>query len=141
MTYSSLEHQKIKAKLLQKKKNSSDFALKDAYALLAKAAGHASWKEMKDVLILGDLLNPRKWSAITKSWFSSREDALSHLKPDEFLLPYHREFFICKSEHIEALGIDPFADPDVRLTGHDWSAPQDLDAFKRLIDKIKSQKT
>lgn len=139
MSNSSIDSFKIKAKLLQKakKKAGVEFPLKDAFAVIAKTAGYSSWKEMKDDYELADLLNPPRWSSMWKIWFSNREEALSHLDiQSHYLIPYRSQFFICDIYYLNALGIE-WDDQDLRLVGRDWSAPQDMLAWKRLLQKIK----
>jgi hypothetical protein len=138
--HSSIDSLKIKAKLLQKakRKSQADFALKDAYAILSKAAGFESWKEMKDSYYKADLLNPPFWSAQWKNWFNTKEEALLHFdKNKNFLLPYRRQFFICDKDYIEALGVS-INDSDLKKIGFDWSAPQDQEAMTRVFEKIKN---
>jgi hypothetical protein len=140
MPTSSIDSLKIKAKLLQKskKKKNADFSLKEAYLLIAKTAGYSSWKEMKDTFELADVLNPPRWSALWKIWFSSREEALSHMVSGSYLLPYRSQFFICDANYLNALGIS-IDDRDLLKVGNDWSNPNDKEAWKRLLTKIKSQ--
>ncbi|EQC44553.1 hypothetical protein M899_2453 [Bacteriovorax sp. BSW11_IV] len=140
MNNSSLASIKIKAKLLQKKKNSPNYALKDAYASIAKAAGYSNWKEMKDMIVISDLLNPPRWSAIWKAWFSSKTDAIKHLKEDHFLLPYRKHFFICTTDYINALGINS-NDPDLIKIGNDWTSPKDQEAFERILKRIENRES
>ena len=140
MSHSSIESLKIKAKLLQKakKKSGTDFTLKESYALLAKNAGYGSWKEMKSDYELADLLNPPRWSALWKVWFSSKEEARLHLESN-YLLPYRNQYFICDSNYLNALGLST-DDPDLLQVGHDWSSPKDKDAWARLRARIKHPK-
>lgn len=141
MSYSSIESLKIKAKLLQKakKKVGIQFPLKDALATLAKTAGYASWKEMKDDYELADLLNPPRWSALWKVWFSNKEEALKHLTPESYLLPYRSQYFICDLNYLSALGISA-DDSDLLKVGKDWSAPLDKEGWKRLKEKLINNK-
>lgn len=142
MSRSSIESLKIKAKLLQKAKMKAgkEFALKDAYALLAKAASFSSWKEMKDSYELSDIFNPPHWSGQWKIWFATRNEALECLKNHAgFLLPYRDQFFICDKDYLNALGVSA-DDEDVRKIGRDWTRPLDEEAFLRLIEKIKRKK-
>lgn len=138
MNNSSIQSLKIKAKLLQKKKRlrEPDYALKDAYQLLAQTAGYQSWKEMKDATLLADILNPPRWSAIWKTWFSNYEEALALLGAKQFLLPYKKQYFICDGNYLAALGIQ-VNDPLVSLIGNNWVQPKNQAAFNRLIEKIK----
>jgi hypothetical protein len=140
MSHSSLQSLKIKAKLLQKakKKSGKEFALKDAFSLLAKTANYNSWKEMKDSYEESDIFNPPKWCAQWKTWFSSREEALQHMKNEDYLIAYRKQFFICDSDYILALGIES-SDSDLSLVGHDWTAPKDKKAWENLVEKIKRQ--
>ncbi|WP_408098014.1 hypothetical protein ACJVC5_03565 [Peredibacter sp. HCB2-198] len=139
MSGSSIDSLKIKAKLLQKakRKQGQEIALKDAYGIIAKTAGYSSWKEMKDEYEAADVLNPPRWSAQWKTWYSSKEEALKHLRGEAYLIPYHKECFICDSNYISALGILP-DDPDLLKVGSDWSSPKDLKAWARLLQKIKA---
>jgi len=61
---------------------------------------------------------------------------LSRASLDErggFLFPYRRQYFICESEGIRALGLDP-EDPDWERIGRDWVQPGDREAWARLRD-------
>lgn len=136
MSLSSLESLKIKAKLLQKKKNDPNFKLKQSYEIIARTSGYSSWKEMKDSIELGDLLNPPKWSAIWKNWVSTKKEALDQLEKNQFILPFRNNYFICTIDYINALGIKS-DDPDLILVGQDWSEPRDKSAYLRIINNIK----
>jgi hypothetical protein len=141
MSNSSIESLKIKAKLLQKakKKKQESFSLKEAFSLIAKVAGYSSWKRMKDAYELADILNPPRWSALWKIWFSSKEEALKHMTAEtNYLIPYRDQFFICDINYLNALGILE-DDQDLLKVGNDWSAPKDKAAWNRLIDRIKSK--
>lgn len=137
MSSNSIESLKIKAKILQKKKRAAgeDYQLKDAYHTIAKTAGFASWKEMKDSFIISDKLNPPKWGAIWKIWFANYDEAKSVLKEDQFLLPYRNQFFICTQDYINALGIQA-DDQDLQLIGRDWARPKDKKAYERILQKL-----
>jgi hypothetical protein len=139
MSHSSVDSLKIKATLLQKakKKKAAAFSLKEAYLIIAKTAGYSSWKDMKDAYDLADLLNPPRWSALWKVWFGSKEEAIKHLTPETFLLPYRNHFFICDADYLSALSI-PSDDVDLLKVGNDWSEPKDKEAWGRLIKKIKN---
>ena len=139
MSNSSIDSLKIKAKLLQKakRKKNPTFALKEAFSLIAKTAGYSSWKEMKETYVMADILNPPRWSAIWKTWFSSKNEAVKHLNTNEnYLIPYRDQFFICGVDYLNALGIS-VDDPDLLLVGHDWSEPRDKEAWNRLLKKIQ----
>jgi len=68
-------------------------------------------------------------------WFSSYEAARSSLESDGgFLLPYEKHFFVCESDVISAMGLEP-DDPDWEKIGRDCVSPADAAAFQRLFDK------
>ena len=68
-------------------------------------------------------------------WFSNYDDARSSLEADGgFLLPYRHHFFVCESEAIRAMGLQP-DDPDWELTGNDCVRPSDEQAYQRLRAK------
>jgi hypothetical protein len=138
MLKSSVSSIKIKAKFLQKAKMKTDscFALKDAFAVISKAAGYASWKEMKDSYDESDIFNPPKWSAQWKIWFASIEDARNNLKPENYLVPYRNQFFICDIDYLKSLGIE-LDDPNLKKIGNDWSIPKDLHSWEALKRKIQ----
>lgn len=140
MSNSSIDSLKIKAKLLQKakKKKNSEFTLKEAYLLIAKTAGYSSWKEMKDDYELADVLNPPRWSALWKAWFSSKKEAIKHMTVGSYLLPYRNQFFICDANYLKALDVSP-DDTDLLKVGNDWSDPKDKVAWDSLVKKIKNK--
>jgi hypothetical protein len=142
MLKSSISSVKIKAKLLQKAKlkNDKKFALKDALVIISKAAGYSSWKDMKDSYNESDIFNPPNWSAQWKIWFATIEEARHNLKPELYLIPFQKQFFICDIDYLKALGIDSI-DSDLIKIGNDWSAPLDLKSWERLKLKIKSHHT
>jgi hypothetical protein len=68
-------------------------------------------------------------------WFSSYEAARRSLESEGgFLLPYEKHFFVCESEVITAMGLEP-DDPDWEKIGRDCVKPMDADAYQRLLDK------
>ena len=68
-------------------------------------------------------------------WFSSYEAARRSLESDGgFLLPYEKHFFVCESDVIAAMGLEP-DDPDWEKIGRDCVEPTDADAYQRLLDK------
>lgn len=139
MLKSSISSVKIKAKLLQKAKMKTDksFALKDALAIISKAAGYASWKEMKDSYDESDIFNPPNWSAQWKTWYASKEEALKYLQHQNYLIPYQKQFFICDINYLKALGIQE-NDQDLDKVGNDWTAPLDLESWEKVKTKIKT---
>lgn len=132
-----LEALKTKAKLLQKAKRGTGklIQLKEAYALIAKAAGYSSWQDMKATLDSNDKFCPKGHSAIWKAWFASYEEALLHLKENQFLVPYMKDFFICNADYIQFLGLE-LNDSDLLKAGTNWVKPKDMQAFERLSKKI-----
>ena len=138
MSLSSLESLKIKAKLLQKskKKKGIEIQLKDAFQIIAKAAGFESWRELSSNFEETDFFNPSHWSAQWKVWYGNLDEARAHLEEDKFLLPYHKQFFICDIYYIEALGISE-DDSDLKLIGHDWTRPQNKAAWSRVVARIR----
>lgn len=142
MSLSRLNSLKVKAKLLQKSKKRAGkpIALKEAFALLASQAGYASWREMKEVVEAHELLRPKHASAIWSVWYSSKEEATKHLEENGgYLLPFQKQFFICDDDYILNLGI-ALDDPDLAKVGHDFSDPNDFDAWQRLLEKIAEKK-
>jgi len=68
-------------------------------------------------------------------WFSNYAEARRSLDSDGgFLLPYRHHFFVCETDVIQALGLDP-NDPDWEKVGRDCAKPVDGEAYQRLIDK------
>ena len=68
-------------------------------------------------------------------WFSNYEEARKSLEGQGgFLLPYQQHFFVCESDVIEAMGLEP-DDPDWERIGRDCARPGDLEAFQRLYHK------
>lgn len=140
MPSTRLESLKIKAKLLQKAKrrNGKPFALKDAFALIAEAAGFSSWRDMKNTLDVHELLRPPHASALWSVWYGSYEEAKKHLQEQDeggFLLPYQKQFFICDTNYIANLGIE-LDDSDLQKVGANWVEPKNAAAWQRLLAKI-----
>lgn len=68
-------------------------------------------------------------------WFSTYEAARRSLEGEGgFLLPYEKHFFVCESDVIAAMGLEP-DDPDWEKIGRDCVEPTDADAYQRLLDK------
>jgi hypothetical protein len=140
MSKNRLESLKIKAKMLQKakKKSGKPILLKDAFAMIAKAAGFGSWQDLKSNLEANEALCPRGYSAYWKAWYASYEEAVSHLVDARYLLPYQKDFFICDENYIKFLGIE-ISDPDLKSVGSNWVKPLDMKAYDRLVSKIKNR--
>jgi hypothetical protein len=138
MPSSRLDSLKIKAKLLQKAKQRAGqpIALKDAYAILAKAAGYPSWRDMKATLEEHEALRPPKASALWNVWYASYDEAKRHvLEHGGFLLPYQKQFFVCDEHYVQSLGLE-LDDPDLEKVGADWVEPEDPAAWGRLKAKL-----
>ena len=137
MTASRIQSLKNKAKLLQKakKKAGKPIRLKTSLAIIAKASGFDSWRDLKAKLGETELFSPRS-SAIWNTWYASYEEARKHLASHGgFLLPYEKQFFICDIHYIERLGIER-DDADLAKVGADWTKPQDNSAWRHLLKKI-----
>lgn len=68
-------------------------------------------------------------------WFADYHAARAALDSEGgFLLPYRNHYFVCKSEVVAALGMDP-DDLDWDKIGRDCARPNDADAFQRLAEK------
>lgn len=133
-----IESLKIKAKLLQKAKQRSGakFALKDAYEIIARAAGYASWREMKADVDEHEVLRPKRASALWNVWYASYDEGKAHVKKHGgFLLPYQKQFFVCDDDYVKSLGL-ALNDADLKAVGHDWVKPKDRAAWNRLLGKI-----
>ena len=136
MSQSSVDSLKIKAKLLQKAKKSKGetIALKDAFEIIAKSADYESWKKMKDSYEFADLVNPPRWSAQWKKWFSTKEEALRFQKEGEYILPYRRQFFVCDEDYLKGLKINPNA-PKFSSLGSDWTSIEAVEIIQRWLRK------
>ncbi len=68
-------------------------------------------------------------------WFSNYEDARKSLESEGgFLLPYKRQFFVCDSEAIRTMGLEP-DDADWEKIGWNCVQPTDMQAYQRLSEK------
>jgi hypothetical protein len=129
---------KIKAKLLQKAKKRAglEFALKDAFELLARSAGYPGWREYKEALERHEALRPPS-SAMWHVWYGSYDEAKAHLDQHSgYLVPFEKHFFIADEHYLTALGLDP-ADPDIGAVGRDWANPADNRAWQAVLKKLK----
>ena len=102
---------------------------KHALTVIAIENGFKSWVDLKSQIYLftGGFLN---------KWFVNYIDAKSHRESDGgYLLPYKNQFFICDSDYINHIGLDP-KDPDWSLIGWDWVKPNDQIAWSRLNKKL-----
>jgi hypothetical protein len=68
-------------------------------------------------------------------WFSTYDEARqARESKGGFLLPYKSHFFVCESEVIRAMGLEP-DDPDWEKIEWDCARPVDVQAFRRLCEK------
>lgn len=76
-----------------------------------------------------------KMDVFLNRWFTTYENARESLESDGgFLLPYKHQFFVCESEAIRVLGLNP-DDPDWKKIGRDAARPADAAAFQRLREQ------
>jgi hypothetical protein len=139
MTATRVESLRIKAKLLQKAKRRAGkpCALKEAFAIIARHAGYPSWQQMKATIEADEVLRPPHAAAQTNVWFGTYAEGKAHLGSEVgFLLPYQRQFFVCDSDYLATLGLQP-DDPDLIAVGNDWVVPADAAAWKRLVGKLR----
>jgi hypothetical protein len=118
--------------------------LKHALAVVAEEHGHDSWTALKAAADSrpvsaapddGPPMYERGLGGLLNRWFASYSEARASLADHGgYLLPYRTQFFVCESEGVRALGIDP-DDPDWERIGRDWVRPGDLDAWRRLRDR------
>lgn len=142
MPASRIESLRIKAKLLQKAKlrAGKPFALKDAFALIAKTSGFSSWQAMKATLEGHEALRPAHASALWSVWYNSYDEGKAHLRAHGgFLLPYQNQCFVCDADYIVNLGLR-LDDPDLARVGPDWVAPVDQGAWHALLGKISQKR-
>jgi hypothetical protein len=133
------EKLKAKAKLLQKSKRRAGVSirLKDAFRILARAAGFSTWRDLRDAVDATGGFCPPGGSAFGKNWFASYAEARAFREANGgFLLPYRKQFFVCGEEYVNFLGI-PAGDPDLARVGPNWAEPADLAAWKRLLRRIE----
>ena len=143
MPATRIQSLKIKAKLLQKakKRAGKPVQLKTALAIVAKASGFKSWRELTRTLeTSGNFSFPRS-TAHWNTWYASYEKARKHLDAyGGYLLPHEKHFFICDAHYIENLGIKS-TDTDLKKVGNDWTSPRNAESWERLLKKINRGKT
>ena len=68
-------------------------------------------------------------------WYSRYTDAQKAREHHGgFLLPFKNHFYVCETDVIQALGLDP-DDPDWEKIGWDAAQPAEEEAFERLREK------
>ena len=121
--------------------------LKHALAVIAEEHGHASWTAFKAAVDSrvatstpddGPPMYERGLGGLLNRWFASYSEARASLADHGgYLLPYGEQFFVCESEGVRILGLDP-DDPDWERIGRDWVRPQDADAWRRLCHRRRA---
>lgn len=114
--------------------------LKHALAAIAREAGHDNWAALKRTVEgpdfsevfaapgLGDTLN---------AWFSTYEEAKSHLAAaGGVLLPYRHQFFVTSKAILGRLGFEP-DHPDWRDIAYDFVRPASAEAHARLCAALR----
>lgn len=121
-----------------KAKAGKPILLKDALETVAKLAGFANWRELKENDDENQILARHLGSSVWNVWYASYEEALRDLNQREgrFLLPYQKQFFICDIHYINRLNID-VDDADLKLVGNNWVEPKDAAAWERLRGKMR----
>lgn len=129
--------------------NRDRIRLKHALAVVALEHGYDSWLALKAAsehpessaavesrqLDASLLMYTRRMETLLNRWFATYEEARASLEHEAgFLFPYGSQFFVCESEGIRELGLDP-RDPDWERIGWDWVKPLDRDAWERLSQK------
>lgn len=140
MSHIEIQKLKAKAKLLQKSKRRAGAAirLKEAFRILARAAGFNDWRDLRDAVDATGAFCPPGASAFWQAWFASYPEAREyHAGHGGFLIPYRRQFFVCEAAYVEFLGI-PLGDPDLERAGKNWAEPADRAAYHRLLKRIQA---
>jgi len=132
MPSSRIDSIRIKAKLLQKakKRAGNPIALKEAYEIIARSSGFASWRDMKSTIEKHEVLRPSRASALWNIWYATHSEGQKHIVDHGgFLLPYQKQFFVCDEDYIRSLGLE-LDDSDLQLVGYDWVTPKDHAAWR-----------
>lgn len=121
--------------------------LKHALNIIALENNLLSWSEFKHLLEKRDamknkniytLLYPKRCGGFSNEWYANYQVAKQHLEQvGGYLLPYKNHFFICTSEYIKTLGLDP-NDPDWKAISWDWVHPTCLVAWQRLNSQLET---
>ena len=105
---------------------------------VARRVGFDSWAQARGVLEgepnsdRGTFMFRESGGAISNIWSASYAEAKElHAGAGGFLLPYRHQFQVVQGPYVKWLGLDPL-DADWELVGHDWLAPRDVDAWRRL---------
>lgn len=111
-------------------------------AVVAKELGFSSWPQavhaLRDGTSFGDFLYPARCGGHINIWCASYEDALGvQTQQGGYLLAYSNQYLVVEESYIQTLGLDP-QDPDWARIGWNWVEPIDVEARKRLLDKLIS---
>lgn len=139
MPINEIQKLKNKAKLLQKAKKRAGISLplRVVFQTLAKAAGFASWRDLKANLKENPDFFPAGASAFWKVWYASYGEAVAHLtERGWYLLPYRKQFFVCEAEYLAFLGMEA-NDPDLLKVGPNIAEPKDRAAWESLKRKFR----
>lgn len=104
---------------------------KHALTVVARENGFKNWADLKTNAII----SPPYVDGFLNKWFAHYDEAKAQQKiAGGLLLPYKNQFFICDTDYIQHIGLDP-KDPDWDLMSWDWVKPTDLKARERLAKK------
>jgi hypothetical protein len=122
--------------------------LKHALTVVALENGEPSWPALKARAEAeapsagvaasgprGPVMYAPELGALLNRWYATYDAARTSLEREPgFLLLYRHHYFVCESEGVRALGLDPH-DPDWERIGWDWVKPRDREAWRRLSVK------
>lgn len=123
-----------------------DIKRKHALQVIALENRHESWTKLKQSIERREELStrwatplyPARCFGFSNEWYADYETARSHLEQvGGYLLPYRDQYFICKRQFIETLGLDP-DDADWQRIAWDWAKPADSEAWQRLNTKLQA---
>jgi hypothetical protein len=120
--------------------------LKHALAVVALEHGDESWAALKASedqeaarMRGSEDVEMYERSVMLNRWFTTYDEARASLDGlGGFLFPYRQQFYVCESEGVRELGLDP-NDPDWDRIGRDWVKPADREAWLRLRDRRRSR--
>lgn len=122
--------------------------LKHALQTIAIEHGHETWVAFKTALEFKAKrhiqkkskpfahLYPKRCQGFLNQWFGQYASAKHYLNENGgYLLPYDSQFFVCQSDYIEALDLNP-NDRDWKKIAYDWAKPANQTAWKRLNNTL-----
>jgi hypothetical protein len=111
-------------------------------SVLARDLGLPSWGHLSrlctesDFSDFGALLYPGTCAGHWNIWCSSYEEAQAiRAQHGGYLLSYKHQFLVVDGHFIADLGLDP-EDLDWQRIGRDWAKPIDLEARRRLCQRV-----